>query len=127
MKEDKQEMRETVDNMSDFCRVNNQNSFTYVSKTLHGFVLGPHNFSEATPVNGELGPSIVQNCPSMKNFAPIVYMKDAKTGEMKPYRLMVYIGHKTMLALLMEVDFEFDYDFLSRLDAHLAKHAPIIS
>ena len=40
---------------------------------------------------------------------------------------MVYIGHKTMLALLLEEDFELEYDFLYRLDQHLAKHAPIIS
>lgn len=40
---------------------------------------------------------------------------------------MVYIGHKTMLAMLFDIDFKFNYDFLFRLDAHLAKHAPIIS
>ena len=40
---------------------------------------------------------------------------------------MVYIGHKTMLVLLFEPDFKFKYEFLNRLDAHLAKHAPIIS
>jgi len=40
---------------------------------------------------------------------------------------MVYIGHKTMLVLLFEADFQFKYEFLNRLDAHLAKHAPIIS
>ena len=40
---------------------------------------------------------------------------------------MVYIGHKTMLVLLFEIDFEFNYDFLKKLDSHLAKHAPIIS
>ncbi len=40
---------------------------------------------------------------------------------------MVYIGHKTMLVLLFEEDFEFNYDFLRKLDSHLAKHAPIIS
>ena len=40
---------------------------------------------------------------------------------------MVYVGHKTMLAMLFEVDFKFEHAFLSKLDAHLAKHAPIIS
>ena len=40
---------------------------------------------------------------------------------------MVYIGHKTMLALLVETDFPLEFNFLSKLDAHLAKHAPIIS
>ena len=63
----------------------------------------------------------------MQNFAPIVYFPDSKTGEMKAYKLMVYIGHKTMLALLFNADFEFDYEFLCKLDSHLAKHAPIIS
>lgn len=62
----------------------------------------------------------------MQNFAPTVYLKD-KDGEIKPYKLMVYIGHKTMLALLLEDDFELNYDFLFKLDQHLAKHAPIIS
>lgn len=37
---------------SDFCRVNNQNSFTFVSKTLHGFIIGPHSFSDSTPSLG---------------------------------------------------------------------------
>ena len=63
----------------------------------------------------------------MQNFSPTVYLKDELTGELKQYRLMVYIGHKTMLAMLFDGDFVFEYEFLSRLDAHLAKHAPIIS
>ena len=62
----------------------------------------------------------------MQNFAPIVYFPD-QNGKLKAYRLMVYIGHKTMLALLFDVNFDFDYTFLSKLDSHLAKHAPIIS
>lgn len=56
----------------------------------------------------------------------MVYFPD-KEGKIKAYRLMVYIGHKTMLALLFDEDFTFDYPFLQKLDAHLAKHAPIIS
>jgi hypothetical protein len=103
------------DSQSDFCRINPQNSFTFVSKTLHGFVVGPHSFSD---IGGK---------PSMKNFAPIVYFTDPNTGEVKSYKLVVYVGHKTMLALLFNSDFEFDYDYLCKLDAHLAKHAPIIS
>ena len=63
----------------------------------------------------------------MQNFAPVVYFKDKKTGEIKSYKLIVYVGHKTMLALLFNADFEFNYDFLTKLDSHLAKHAPIIS
>jgi hypothetical protein len=63
----------------------------------------------------------------MRNFCPTIYLLDEKTGERKPYKLMVYIGHKTMLTMLFENDYKFEYDFLSRLDAHLAKHAPIIS
>jgi hypothetical protein len=51
----------------------------------------------------------------MQNFAPTVYLKD-KDGEIRPYKLMVYIGHKTMLALLLEDDFELNYDFLFKLD-----------
>jgi hypothetical protein len=62
----------------------------------------------------------------MQNFAPIVYFPD-QDGKPKAYRLMVYIGHKTMLALLFDVNFQFDYSFLQKLDSHLAKHAPIIS
>jgi len=89
-----------------------------VSKTLHGFVIGPHNFSD-----GETAQAPSQ----MANYAPIVYFADPKGGPPKAYRLMVYIGHKTMLAMLFDVDFKFDYAFLSKLDAHLAKHAPIIS
>ena len=104
-------MAQDLLDQSDFCRINPKNSFTIVNKTLHGFVIGPHNFSEET---------------SMRNFCPTVYFKDEKTGESKPYKLMVYIGHKTMLALLFENDFKFEYDMLKKLDAHLAKHAPII-
>ena len=100
---------------SDFCRVNPQNSFTFVNKTLHGFVIGPHNFADAGGAS------------SMRNFAPVVYLNDEKTGEIKAYRLMVYIGHKTMVAMLFDVDFVFTYSFLDRLDGHLAKHAPVIS
>ena len=40
----------------------------------------------------------------MQNFAPIVYFPD-KNGTQKAYRLMVYIGHKTMLALLFDANF----------------------
>jgi hypothetical protein len=90
--EQKQEVAQDPLDQSDFCRINPKNSFTIVNKTLHGFVIGPHNFSEET---------------SMRNFCPTVYFKDEKTGESKPYKLMVYIGHKTMLALLFENDFKF--------------------
>lgn len=38
----------------------------------------------------------------MKNYAPLVYFTDEHTGEIKAYKLMVYIGHKTMIALLFE-------------------------
>jgi len=77
-------------------------------------VVGPHSLSD---IGGK---------QSMQNFAPIVYFPD-KNGTLKAYRLMVYIGHKTMLALLFDANFKFDYPFLSKLDSHLAKHAPIIS
>ena len=63
----------------------------------------------------------------MRNYCPTVYLYDEKTGEKKQYKLMVYIGHKTMLALLFDHDYKFEFDFLKKLDAHLAKHAPIIS
>ena len=62
------------------------------------------------------------------NFAPIVYFKDEKEGgKIKKYRLMVYIGHKTLIALLFDVEFKLTYDYLTKLDVHLAKHAQIIS
>jgi len=122
------EKQENLEGQSDFCRINPQNSFTFVSKTLHGFVIGPHNFSDSEGLVAPTGKEgQKQSAPQMQNFSPTVYLKDEKTGEIKVYRLMVYIGHKTMLALLFDVDFVFEYDFLSRLDAHLAKHAPIIS
>ena len=35
-----------IETQSDFCRINPQNSFTFVSKTLHGFVVGPHSLSD---------------------------------------------------------------------------------
>jgi len=63
----------------------------------------------------------------MKHYAPVIYLTDHSTGSVKPYKLIVYIGHKTMLALLFEVDQIFDYKLLHSLDAHLAKHAPVIS
>ena len=63
----------------------------------------------------------------MRNYCPTIYLNDEKTGVKKAYKLMVYIGHKTMLALLFDYDYKYEYEFLSRLDAHLAKHAPIIS
>jgi hypothetical protein len=62
--------------------------------------VGPHSLSD---VGGKA---------QMQNFAPIVYFKDSQTGEMKAYKLIVYIGHKTMLALLFNADFEFNYEFL---------------
>ena len=63
----------------------------------------------------------------MRNYAPKVFFTDEQTGETKEYRLLVYIGHKTMLALLFDHDFDFTYKILRQLDAHLQKHAPIIS
>jgi hypothetical protein len=32
-----------------------------------------------------------------------------------------------MLALLFNADFKFEHTFLRKLDAHLQKHAPVIS
>jgi hypothetical protein len=107
---------EEVD-QSDFCRINPQNSFTFVSKTLHGFVVGPHNFTEQNS----------QGVSSMKNFTPVVHFKDEQTGKKETFRLMVYIGHKTMIAVLFEEKQDFSYDLLNRLDRHLAKHCPVIS
>jgi hypothetical protein len=63
----------------------------------------------------------------MTNYAPTIYFKDEKTGELKVYKMMVYIGHKTMIALLFEETQKFDYALLDKLDKHLAKHCPIIS
>jgi len=63
----------------------------------------------------------------MRNYAPTIYLTDEQSGDVKPYKLMVYIGHKTMLAMLFEVDQVFDHKLLSDLDSHLAKHAPVIS
>ena len=60
----------------------------------------------------------------MKNFCPVVYFKDEKTGENKAYRLMVYIGHRTMLALLFDYDFKFDYDFLKKLESTPTTESP---
>lgn len=112
---DKAEGDQELLGQSDFCRINPQNAFTFVSKTLHGFVIGPHNFSD------EGGKK------SLKNFAPIVYFTDENTGETKAYQLLVYIGHKTMLTLLFDQNYKFEYNMLIKLDAHLQKHAPIIS
>ena len=39
---------------------------------------------------------------SMCNYAPVVHIKDEHTGEEKTYKMMVYIGHKTMIALFFE-------------------------
>ena len=57
----------------------------------------------------------------MQNFAPTIYIDG------KPQRMVVYVGHKTMICLLFEPDFIFNYEYLAKLDNHLAKHAPIIS
>mmetsp|Transcript_39655 Transcript_39655/g.60736 ORF Transcript_39655/g.60736 Transcript_39655/m.60736 type:complete len:109 (+) Transcript_39655:1015-1341(+) len=62
----------------------------------------------------------------MSSFAPTIYITE-EHGKVKPYKLLVYVGHKTLVALLFEVNYNFTYDFLTRLDAHLAKHAPVIS
>lgn len=104
-------------NQSDFCRINPQNSFTFISSTIHGFVIGPHNFTE------EGGPGNQSMC----NYAPIVYFKNENTGKVECFRMMVYIGHKTMISLMFEESQIFDYEFLDKLDQHLAKHCPIIS
>jgi hypothetical protein len=70
-KESQQEVLNNKEEMeeSDFCRINPSNSFTYVSKTLHGFVLGPHNFAEESATN-----------QTMDNFAPVVHFKNSVTG-----------------------------------------------
>jgi hypothetical protein len=88
-------VREEVEDFSDFCRVNPQNSFTFVAKTLHGFIIGPHNFSD------------IGGVASMQCFAPKVYIKE--NDQIKPYRLLVTLGHKSIIALLFEVDFDFSY------------------
>jgi len=80
------------DDQSDFCRINPQNSFTFVAKSLHGFIVGPHNFSD------------VGGIASMQYLAPVVYFEESD-GSTKAYRLMVYYGHKTLIALLFEKDF----------------------
>ena len=90
-------------------------------------MIGPHNFSDSQGAVGTGPAGQNPSAPQMQNFSPTVYLKDELTGEIKTYRLMVYIGHKTMLAMLFDSDFAFEYSYLSRLDAHLAKHAPIIS
>jgi len=58
--------------------------------------MGPHTFTEANQESGEAA--------SMNNFAPTVYFKDELTGELKAYRMMVYIGHKTIVTLLFDHD-----------------------
>jgi len=106
-----------AEEQSDFCRINPNNSFTYVNKSIHGFVIGPHSFSEEDP-NG---------AASIRNFAPVVHFQNEETGKTEVFRLMVYLGHKTMIAMLFEQNEVLEYKFLNQLDSHLAKHCPIIS
>jgi hypothetical protein len=51
----------------------------------------------------------------------------AEDGGFKQYRMLVHLGHKMMTSLLFEADFEFTYEFLDKLDKHMAKHSPVIS
>jgi len=47
IEENKDPVKNTTDNTTtDFCRVNPTNSLTVIGKSLHGFVLGPHQFTE---------------------------------------------------------------------------------
>lgn len=47
-----------------------------------------------------------------------MYLKtssDADSNEIEPFRLMVYLGYKTMTVLLFKPDFEFTFAFLNGL------------
>ena len=51
----------------------------------------------------------------MSNFAPRVFFAD-QNNVVQSYKLIVYIGHKTMVALLLDDKKELEYSFLKKLD-----------
>ena len=63
-------------------------------------------------------------------FAPIIYLKetnDENDTELKPYRMFVYMGFKTMTVLLFKPDFDFTHAFLTSINQHLTRQVPILS
>ena len=63
-------------------------------------------------------------------FAPIVYLRTSESEsdtELRPFRMFVFLGYKTMTVLIFKVDFEFTQSFLMSLNAHLSRQVPILS
>ena len=46
---------------------------------------------------------------------------DTSEKSIEPFRIFVFLGHKTMTVLFIKPDFEFTYSFIQNLTAHLSR------
>jgi hypothetical protein len=68
-------------------------------------------------------------------FAPVVYMRtsqgasDSKTNtdDVRPFRMMVFLGLKSTITMFFKPDYVFTHSFLLNLNAFLQRQIPVVS
>jgi hypothetical protein len=120
---------------SDYTRVNPvtaQTDFKHFNPMLTTYLIGPQNPPKhkenfkSTPKQGSQPPKEPESPQgeSIDIFAPVVYINtstDASEKNVEPFRIFVFLGHKTMTVLFFKPDFEFTYKFIQNLTAHLSR------
>jgi len=111
---------------SNFCRVNPKitNSEKWVGN-ISSFLIGPQFHKN------QKGSS---DSP-IEIFAPMVYMRTSQGAtdskhdaeDLRPFRMMVYLGLKTTTVMFFKPDYEFNHTFLLNLNAFLQRQIPVVS
>jgi hypothetical protein len=61
-------------------------------------------------------------------FLPTVYINDSlEKKEPRPFKLVVFLGLKTMVVLFLRNDYRINLKMLAQLNVHLSKQVPILS
>lgn len=69
-----------------------------------------------------IGPQVYKGKDFVDVFSPTVYIKEG--DKMKPYKLMVYQGYKTLMTMLFDEDTMFTAPMLKDLTNQLNKQLP---
>ena len=68
-------------------------------------------------------------------FAPTIYMQSEHSSPdesesqqpLTPYKMLVFLGFKTMVVVFLKHDYKVNYKMLAALNTHLTRQVPILS
>jgi hypothetical protein len=69
----------------------------------------------------------MQEVQIMDVYAPRIYIKQSIDGSVRPYRMLVYQGHRCLVTMLFKDDHRFTFKSLEAITNFLNLHVPAVS